>query len=225
MSTHFDFIWRFIESPIWRANRTQNKHFDILDTIKTHYKLILYLIVVMVAFNFLSHGSEDLYPTFLREQKHFDAKTIGNITIFYNIAAIFGGIFFGSLSEKIGRKKSILLACVLVIPATYFWAYGNSLIALSIGACIMQFMVQGAWGVIPTYLNERVPSHTRSTLPGLVYQLGNLIASVNALIQTKTAEAMGNNYAGVMSVMIVIVAIVLLVLIPFGKETRGASLH
>ncbi|PAF49524.1 MFS transporter [Helicobacter sp. 12S02232-10] len=213
------------ESPVWRANKNQNKKFDFLGSIKTHYKLVIYLVVLMVVFNFLSHGSQDLYPTFLKEEKHFDTKTIGNIAIAYNIAAILGGIFFGSLSEKIGRKKAILIACFLVIPATYLWAYGDTVISLTIGACIMQIMVQGAWGVIPTYLNENVPSHTRSTLPGLVYQLGNLIASVNAPIQTKTAESMGNNYAVVMSVIMVVVAIAIIILIPFGKETKGTDLH
>ncbi|PAF43581.1 MFS transporter [Helicobacter sp. 11S02596-1] len=220
------YIYFFVEeSPIWKANNAKNKKFDFLASIKTHYKLVIYLVILMIAFNFLSHGSQDLYPTFLKEQKHFDVRTIGNIAIAYNIAAIFGGIFFGSLSEKIGRKKAISIACILVIPATYLWAYGDTVLALTIGACIMQIMVQGAWGVIPTYLNENVPSHTRSTLPGLIYQLGNVIASANALIQTKTAESMGNNYAVVMSIIIVVVAFVIIVLIPFGKETKGTDLH
>lgn len=212
------------ESPIWKNNKAKNQKVDFFNIIKSNFKLIAYLVILMIVFNFLSHGSQDLYPTFLQQQHGFNHQTIGNIAIAYNIAAIIGGIFFGSLSEKIGRKKTIIICNILIIPATYFWVNGNTPIALAIGACIMQILVQGAWGAIPTYLNESVPSQVRSTLPGLVYQLGNLIASVNAIIQTKTAEAMGN-YSTVMSVMMIIVAILIVILISFGKETRGIALH
>ncbi|MBW7984534.1 MFS transporter [Enterobacillus tribolii] len=212
------------ESPVWLAARARKESTALLPVLKSHWKLCIYLVLLMAAFNFFSHGTQDLYPTFLKTQHGFDPKTISIIAISYNIASILGGIFFGTLSEKIGRKKAIIIAALLALPVIPLWAFSGGSLALGIGAFLMQFMVQGAWGVIPTYLNELVPANTRAVLPGFVYQLGNLIASVNATLQATIAEHHGQNYGLAMAIIAGTVAIVIALLVFFGRDTRGASL-
>lgn len=212
------------ESPVWLAARARKESTSLLPVLKSHWKLCIYLVLLMAAFNFFSHGTQDLYPTFLKTQHGFDPKTISIIAISYNIASILGGIFFGTLSEKIGRKKAIIIAALLALPVIPLWAFSGGSLALGIGAFLMQFMVQGAWGVIPTYLNELVPANTRAVLPGFVYQLGNLIASVNATLQATIAEHHGQNYGLAMAIIAGTVAIVIALLVFFGRDTRGASL-
>lgn len=184
------------ESPVWLAARERKESTALLPVLKSHWKLCCYLVLLMAAFNFFSHGTQDLYPVFLKVQHGFDPKTVSIIAISYNIASIIGGVFFGSLSEKIGRKKAIIIAALLALPVIPLWAFSSGSLMLGIGAFLMQFMVQGARGVIPTYLTELVPANTRAVLPGFVYQLGNLIASVNATLQATIAEHHGHNYGG-----------------------------
>ncbi|NPE61129.1 MFS transporter [Dickeya dadantii] len=206
------------ESPVWLAARVRKESTALLPVLKTHWKLCLYLVVLMASFNFFSHGTQDLYPAFLKIQHGFDAKTVSIIAISYNIASIIGGIFFGTLSERIGRKKAIIAAALLALPVIPLWAFSHSPWALGLGAFLMQFMVQGAWGVIPTFLNELVPSNTRAVLPGFVYQLGNLIASVNATLQASIAEAHNHNYALAMAMVAGVVAIMIAVLAAFSER-------
>ncbi|MGB8129015.1 MAG: MFS transporter [Candidatus Angelobacter sp.] len=145
----------------------------------------LFLIVLMFAFNSFSHGTQDLYPTFLQKNHGFGPKTVGLIAIIYNIGALLGGVIFGSWSEKIGRRKAIVIAALCSIPCIPLWAYANSVALLALGGFLMQFMVQGAWGVVPAHLNELSPPAVRGTFPGLAYQLGNLLSSRNSVIQAK----------------------------------------
>ena len=154
----------------------------------------------------------------------FRPKTVSIIAISYNIASIIGGVFFGSLSEKIGRKKAIIIAALLALPVIPLWAFSSGSLMLGIGAFLMQFMVQGAWGVIPTYLTELVPANTRAVLPGFVYQLGNLIASVNATLQATIAEHHGHNYGLAMAIVAATVAVAIALLVFFGKDTRGKAI-
>lgn len=212
------------ESPVWLAARERKESTALLPVLKSHWKLCIYLVLLMAAFNFFSHGTEDMYPAFLKIQHGFDPKTVSIIAISYNIASIIGGVFFGVLSEKIGRKKAIIIAAALALPVIPLWAFSGGSLMLGIGAFLMQFMVQGAWGVIPTYLNELVPANTRAVLPGFVYQLGNLIASVNATLQATIAESHGQNYGLAMAIIAGSVAVVIIVLISFGRDTQGASL-
>ncbi|WP_426761939.1 MFS transporter [Hafnia paralvei] len=212
------------ESPVWLAARERKEITALLPVLKSHWKLCIYLVLLMAAFNFFSHGTQDMYPAFLKIQHGFDPKTVSIIAISYNIASIIGGVFFGVLSEKIGRKKAIIIAAALALPVIPLWAFSGGSLMLGIGAFLMQFMVQGAWGVIPTYLNELVPANTRAVLPGFVYQLGNLIASVNATLQATIAESHGQNYGLAMAIIAGSVAVVIIVLISFGRDTQGASL-
>ncbi len=213
------------ESPVWLAARERHESTALLPVLKTHWKLCVYLVILMAAFNFFSHGTQDLYPTFLKVQHGFDAHTVSIIAICYNIASIIGGVTFGTLSERIGRKKAIIIAALLSLPVLPLWAFAGGSWTLGLGAFLMQFMVQGAWGVVPSYLTELVPANTRAVLPGFVYQLGNLIASVNATLQAYIAESHGHNYGLAMAMVAGTVAIVISVLVFFGRDTRGQVIN
>ncbi|MEM5295698.1 MFS transporter [Burkholderia sp. JPY481] len=211
------------ESPAFQTLEKKVRP-GLVATLKQNIGLSIYAIILMTAFNFFSHGSQDLYPTFLRVQLKFDPHTVSWITIVLNIGAICGGLFFGWASEKIGRKRAIFIAALIALPVLPLWAFSTTPFLLALGAFLMQISVQGAWGVIPVHLNEISPDEIRATFPGLVYQLGNLIASVNGPMQSKIAEMHDNNYALVMAVVIGIVAIVICALIPFSRERRGIDM-
>ncbi|CAB3774935.1 MFS transporter [Paraburkholderia humisilvae] len=211
------------ESPAWVAMEKKPRP-SLLATLKRNWVLSIYAIILMTAFNFFSHGTQDLYPTFLREQHHFDPHTVSLITITLNIGAIVGGLLFGSISEKIGRRRAICIAALIALPVLPLWAFSTTSVMLAIGAFLMQISVQGAWGVIPVHLNEISPDEIRATFPGLVYQLGNLLASVNATLQASFAVANNNNYALAMAVVAGTVAVVIAVLILFSRERRGIDM-
>jgi SHS family lactate transporter-like MFS transporter len=211
------------ESPAWQAME-QKARPGLFDTLKKNWTLALYSIILMTAFNFFSHGTQDLYPTFLREQHKFDAHTVSMIAIVLNVGAIVGGLFFGSISEKIGRRRAICIAALLALPVLPLWAFSSGAVALALGAFLMQIAVQGAWGVIPAYLNEISPDEIRATFPGFVYQLGNLIASVNATMQASIAVNRGDNYAFALAVVAATAAVVISGLILFGRERRGIDM-
>jgi MFS transporter, SHS family, lactate transporter len=211
------------ESPAWRAMEKRDRP-GLLATLKQNWTLSLYAIILMTAFNFFSHGTQDLYPTFLREQHHFDPHTVSMITIVLNIGAIVGGLFFGSLSEKIGRRVAIFIAALIALPVLYLWAFSTTPVMLAVGAFLMQISVQGAWGVIPVHLNEISPDEIRATFPGLVYQLGNLLAAVNATMQASIATSHDNNYGMAMAIVAGTVAVVIAALIFFSRERRGIDM-
>jgi MFS transporter, SHS family, lactate transporter len=211
------------ESPAWKEMAKRPRP-GLLKTLKQNWTLSLYAIVLMTAFNFFSHGSQDLYPTFLREQHHFDPHTVSWITVVLNIGAICGGLFFGAMSEKIGRRWAIFIAALIALPVLPLWAFSTTPAALATGAFLMQISVQGAWGVIPVHLNEISPDEIRATFPGLVYQLGNLLASVNATMQASIAVSHGNNYGMTMAVVAGTVAVVIAGLIFFSRERRGIDM-
>src|SRR6202165_2948707 len=177
------------ESPAWARGQAPRKTQSRLgkDAL-TYLGPFAFLVVLMFAFNSFSHGSQDLYPTFLTKDHKFTPQTVGFIAIIANIGALLGGILFGTWSEKIGRRKAIVIAALLSIPAIPLWAYSHSVLMLAVGGFVMQFMVQGAWGVIPAHLNELSPPAVRGTFPGFAYQLGDLLSSRNVVIQAKTAE-------------------------------------
>ncbi|KTS76873.1 sugar transporter [Pseudomonas oryzihabitans] len=209
------------ESPVWLAARERKESIALLPILRQHWKICLYMVLLMACFNFFSHGTQDLYPTFLKVQHQFDPHTVSLIAIGYNIAAMLGGVFFGSLSERIGRKKAIMLAALLSLPVLPLWAFASGSWSLGIGAFLMQFMVQGAWGVVPSYLNELVPGNARAILPGFVYQMGNLLASVNATLQAHIAAVHGGNYGLAMALVAGTVAVLIAVFAALGRETRG----
>ncbi|MBV1703563.1 MAG: MFS transporter [Hyphomicrobiales bacterium] len=193
-------------------------------SLSANWGLSIYLIVLMLAFNLFSHGTQDLYPVFLEKQHKFDHGTVSWVLIVANLGAIAGGLAFGAWSEKIGRANAITIAALIALPAIPLWAYGSSAGVLALGAFIMQVGVQGAWGVVPAHLNELVPGPVRATLPGLVYQIGNFLASYNAPFQSKLAEAPGNTYGFALAIVAGLVAVLLAIFIRFTPEKRGEAI-
>ncbi|RDJ12252.1 MFS transporter [Rhizobium grahamii] len=207
------------ESPAFLKRQKQGRR-PFLAVLRENVPLFLWSVLLMTAFNFLSHGTQDLYPTFLETQRNYDNYTTGAIAIVYNIGAICGGLFFGALSQRIGRKKAIVIASLIAVPVAPLWVYAPGPVLLAIGAFLMQFFVQGAWGIVPVHLNELSPDEVRGTFPGFAYQLGNLLASGNATLQAGLAERWDGDYAYALLMVAAIVAIVVALLAGFGYEKK-----
>ncbi len=212
------------ESPAFEASRAHEKP-RLWATITEHKGLVLYMVVLMMCFNLFSHGTQDLYPTFLQKQHHFDPATVSWIAVVANIGAIIGGLAFGAISEKIGRVNAITIAALIALPALPLWAFSATPFLLAVGAFVMQIAVQGAWGVIPAHLNEVSPGAARATIPAFVYQAGNFLASYNGPFQAQIAEAHGGNYAFALALVAGVVAVAIVVAIRFSPERRGELLH
>lgn len=210
------------ESPSW-SRSSSAKRGGTLAVVKSHWRLGIYAVVLMTAFNFFSHGTQDLYPTFLQVQHKLSPHTVGVIAVIYNIGAICGGILFGSLSERFGRRRCIVIAALLSLPVLPIWALSSNVILLAAGAFLMQFTVQGAWGIVPVHLNELSPDGARGTFPGFVYQLGNLLASANATLQAGLAAHFGGDYGIALVIVAGTVAVLIAILTPLGREARGVS--
>src|SRR5262252_2591458 len=189
------------ESPAWLQGQMARKGKPRLGRdILSNFGLFLFLVVLMFLFNSFSHGTQDVYPTFLQKNLQFTPRTVSAVVVIYNIGALLGGIVFGTVSEKMGRRRAIAAAALLALPIIPLWAYSHSAPMLAAGGFLMQFMVQGAWGVIPAHLNELSPSAVRGTLPGFAYQLGNLLSSRLSHYQAKIAEVrFGGNYPPVLA--------------------------
>jgi SHS family lactate transporter-like MFS transporter len=212
------------ESPVWREMARQPR-VPVSRVLRKHFGLTVYAVVLMMAFNFFSHGSQDLYPSvFLGVQHHFSHATITTIALVYNLGAMIGGIAFGFLSQKIGRRLTIGIAAGLALPLIPLWAFSMTPVMLGLGAFLMQICVQGAWGVIPVHLNELSPKEIRATFPGFVYQLGNFLASYNATLQASFAASHGHDYGLAMALVIGIVSVVIVVLMIFGPEAKDVSM-
>jgi SHS family lactate transporter-like MFS transporter len=196
---------------------------NVLAMLRSHWRRVVYAVLLMTAFNFFSHGTQDLYPTFLQIQHGLTPHAIGAIAVVYNVGAILGGIVCGSLSERYGRRRTIIVAALLALPVIPLWAFAGSPALLAIGAFCIQFMVQGAWGVIPVHLNELSPEEARGTFPGVTYQLGNLLASVNATLQASLAAHYGGNYGLAMALVAGSVALLIAGLTAFGAEAKGVQ--
>src|ERR1700756_935786 len=189
------------ESPAWTAGKAPHRaSASELWGVVTHYfPTLCYLVLLMACFNAFSHGSQDLYPAFLQKQHGFPPSVTGIVVIIMNVGALLGGMCFGALSERIGRRRAIVLAAALSVPMIPLWAFSQTAAMLAIGAFLMQFMVQGAWGIVPAHLNELSPPSVRAILPGFAYQLGNLATSKMAPLQAGFAESHGGDYAHILS--------------------------
>jgi len=217
------------ESPAWREGRAQ-KHAQKSTGFRSAGVLqyagsFLLLILLMTAFTAFSHGTQDLYPTFLERGKHFLPADVGKIAVIANLGALAGGICFGALSERLGRRRAIVLAALLAIPMIPLWSWSHSMLMLALGGFLMQFMVQGAWGVIPAHLNELSPAAVRATFPGLAYQLGNLLSSRNAVFQAGLATTF---FAGrlqpVLGYTVLLVAVAVALMTMLCGERKGEDL-
>lgn len=210
------------ETEAWKANRSVNwKEYGI--AVKKNWKLFLYLVLLMAMMNLISHGTQDLYPTFLQKQKNYSPHETAVITMISMVGAILGGLFFGYMSDFYGRKRMMAIAVILALVLIPLWllAGGNVLIAL--GAFGMQFMVQGAWGIIPAHINELSPGQVRGFFPGFAYQLGVLIASAVPYIEARLAESLG--YATAMEIAAGSVLAIGAVVILVGPEAKGIHFH
>ena len=214
------------ESPAWLQGRVScEPEHRLWRDIVQHAGIFVFLVVLMFAFNSFSHGTQDLYPTFLERNLSFTPQTTGLIVMIYNVGALLGGIVFGSWSERIGRRRAIVIAALLAIPVIPLWAYSHTAPLLAVGGFLMQFMVQGAWGVIPAHLNELSPAGVRGTFPGFAYQLGNLLSSRNSVIQAKLAESRyGGAFAPVLAWTVLLVSSLVVITTWSGRERRGADL-
>ena len=211
------------ESPAWKAGPASAvKPAFRWNSVSSNLGLFLFLVVLMFAFTSFSHGSQDLYPTLLQKGKHFAPSRVGLISVIANFGALLGGISFGTWSERLGRRKAIIIAALLAIPMIPLWAYTDKLIFVALGGFFMQFMVQGAWGIIPAHLNELSPAAVRATFPGLAYQLGALLSSRNGPYQAMLARKFfGGSLQPVMAGTVVVIGLLVALLTYLGTEAKG----
>jgi MFS transporter, SHS family, lactate transporter len=216
------------ESPVWLRQRHAMDDFwrQLLIVLKRHWGLFLYVILLMTAFNAMSHGTQDMYQTFLGEQRHYDVTQKAATGIIYAFGAICGGMIVGHLSQEWGRRRSMILCAALGIVLVPLWMFSPGYTLLVIGGFTMQFMVQGAWGIIPVHLNELSPDGLRGTFPGFTYQLGNLFAANTAVVEAQLAyhfrDANGHpDYAKALALFALLIFLVLILLAAIGPEKRG----
>ncbi|PPJ15352.1 MFS transporter [Nocardia nova] len=215
------------ESEAWESSRehmrlTQTSLRDVVMN-PVVIRRFAYLVLLMTAFNWMSHGTQDIYPTFLSAVDNggagLSSATAKWIAVVYNVGAIIGGLVFGSLSQKYGRRYTIIFCALLGLPIVPLFAYSTTAAMLCLGSFLMQLVVQGAWGVIPAHLTELSPDAIRGFYPGVTYQLGNLLASLNLPIQERVAESHGYPFALAVTIVPVLIAVAFLTLI--GKEAKG----
>ena len=207
------------ESPAWLEKKDRSFG-QMAGAITRHFLLFIFVVLLMTSFNLYSHGTQDIYPTFLKVQHKFNSQTVGTIAAVAAIGAILGGLIFGQFSQQIGRRKAIVIAALGSLLAIPIWAFSQAAVTLAIGAFLMQFLVQGAWGVIPAHLNELSPAEVRGTFPGFSYQLGNFFAAGILTFQTSFADSMGGNYGLVMALVTGIVAFAVAGFAGFGPQAK-----
>ncbi len=231
------------ESPVWLEGRRrrlersanalpgrphQSGLLHGLQAVLQFLPSLLFLALLMTAFTALSHGTQDLYPSFLERDRGLRPGMVGLLTVIGNLGAIVGGVICGTLSERWGRRRTICIAALLAIPMIPLWVGwpgASSLILLGLGGFLMQFMVQGAWGVVPAHLNELAPGPVRAIFPGLAYQLGNLLSSKNNVLQAVLAASMfGGRLSPVLARTVILAAILVAGLTALGREAKSASL-
>jgi len=210
------------ESPVFEGRRGKVRAQPLTELLR-HWKVALYMIVLMAAFNAFSHGTQDLYPTFLQQQHHFDTHLTGTLTAIMNVGAIVGGISFGIWSERLGRRRTIIVASLLALPVIPLWAFSATPALLALGGFLMQVAVQGAWGIVPVHLNELAPPMARALFPGFAYQLGNLIMSRNAVFQARIAESHSNNYGLALAIFGGAMALLIAFWTAIGPERKHAD--
>jgi SHS family lactate transporter-like MFS transporter len=219
---------RVPESPVWLRQQHAMAGFwrQALIVLKRHWALFIYIILLMTAFNAMSHGTQDMYQTFLGEQRHYGVTQKAATGIIYAFGAICGGTVVGHLSQTWGRRRSIVLCAAFGTVLIPLWVFSPGFALLVIGGFAMQFMVQGAWGIVPVHLNELSPGAVRGTFPGFAYQLGNLFAANTAVVEAQLAnhfrDASGHpDYAKALGLFTCVIFVVLILLAAIGPEKRG----
>ena len=207
------------ESAVWERTRPPNWS-GVGRAIVSQWKRFLYLSCLMMMMNFASHGTQDMYPTFLKLERGFSPRQVAVIVVIYNIGALVGGILFGLYSDRFGRRRGMATAFLLATVMIPFWAYAPNTPLLVLGAFLMQFMVQGAWGVIPAHITELSPDSVRGFLPGLAYQCGVLLAS--SVPYTVAVFSKSLNYSTAMALTSLTVFLLGIAVILLGPEKKGA---
>jgi len=208
------------ESESWKQHRAPTVG-AILKTASGHWKIFAYLTLLMTLMMFHSHGTQDLYPDFLKTVHKFSGAAVANMAILYNLGAVSGALIFGFFSEKLGRRRTMIAALLLSTAVIPLWSFGSSLLVLAIGAFFMQVGVQGAWGIIPAHLNELSPDAVRGLMPGFAYQLGILFAAPTSSIEFALRDRFGYSWA--LAGFVLVNAILLMTVIALGKEKKGKS--
>lgn len=219
--------YRVEESEVWEAaqDRMRLTSTRIRDVLRSGaiIRRFIYLALLMTAFNWMSHGTQDVYPTFLGAHANqgagLSSTTVRWIVVAYNVGAIIGGLVFGTLSQRLSRRYTVVFCAILALPIVPLFAYSRGAAMLCLGSFLMQLFVQGAWGVIPAHLTEMSPDAIRGLYPGVTYQLGNLLAAFNLPIQEHLAESHGYPFALAATIVPVLAAVVVLTLI--GKDATG----
>jgi SHS family lactate transporter-like MFS transporter len=219
--------YRVQESEVWEAaqDRMRLTSTRIRDVLRDGaiIRRFIYLVLLMTAFNWMSHGTQDVYPTFLgatgNQGAGLSSVTVKWIAVVYNVGAIIGGLFFGTLSQRFSRRYTVVFCALLGLPIVPLFAYSRTAAMLCLGSFLMQVCVQGAWGVIPAHLTELSPDAIRGLYPGVTYQLGNLLAAFNLPIQERLAESHGYPFALAATIVPVLIAVAVLTLI--GKDATG----
>jgi MFS transporter, SHS family, lactate transporter len=206
------------ESEVWKRNKTQNWSEQCRE-ILSHWKLFLYLLAFMTMMLFASHGTQDMYPTFLQREWHFSPMRRSAITGLAGLAAIIGGVVVGYLSDRLGRRRAIISAFILGIIIIPLWAFAPNQKLLIVGALLMQFMVQGAWGVIPAHLAELSSDSVRAFLPGFAYQSAGVLAS--SVVYIEAIYAQKTSYPIAMALTALSVFVLASIMAAAGKERRG----
>ncbi|WP_425412041.1 MFS transporter [Mycobacterium genavense] len=215
------------ESEVWEAAQDQMKltNTKVTDVLRDGkiVRRFFYLVLLMTAFNWMSHGTQDVYPTFLGSTANhgagLDSVTVKWIVVVYNIGAIVEGLFFGSMSQRFSRRNTVVFCAILALPIVPMFAYSRTAAMLCLGSFLMQVCVQGAWGVIPAHLTEMSPDAIRGLYPGVTYQLGSLLAAFNLPIQEALAESHGYPFALTATIVPVLLTVAILTLI--GKDATG----
>lgn len=210
--------FRVKESEVWERTKSQNWGQQLREVV-SHWRLFLYLLVFMTMMLFASHGTQDMYPTFLQRQWHFGPMRRSAITAFSAVGAIIGGVIIGHLSDRWGRRRAIIGSLILAIVLIPVWAFSPNQVLLIAGAFLMQFMVQGAWGVIPAHLAELSPDSMRAFLPGFAYQSAGVLASSVVYIEAVYAQKI--SYGAAMAFTAVSVFILAAIMAAVGREHRG----
>jgi SHS family lactate transporter-like MFS transporter len=207
------------ESEAWHQARTNWSTYR--GAIFGNLKLFFYLVLLMSMMNFISHGTQDMYPTYLQRQLHYNVSTTALVSAISMVGAIVGGLIIGNFSDRFGRRRSMVTAALLAVCVIPIWVFAPNMPTVMVGAFLMQFMVQGAWGVIPAHINELSPPLVRGFFPGFAYQIGVLIASSVGYIEALLGEHF--TYATAMGGLAATVFILGAIVIWAGPEAKGVS--
>jgi SHS family lactate transporter-like MFS transporter len=211
---------RVREPEAWKQHRAPTV-VAILRSASGHWKTFSYLVLLITLMTFLSHGTQDLYPDFLKSARGFTPAVVSYIAILFNIGAVMGAISFGQLSQRLGRRRSMIAALLLSLAVIPAWAFGGSLAVLAGAAFVMQFGVQGAWGIIPAHLNELSPDAVRGLMPGLAYQLGVFFAAGTNTIEYALRDQLGYSWA--LAAFEIATIVLLTTVLALGSERKGKS--